>query len=406
MLRQLTLAFAVVVLLSGRAAAQTTVETDISARALVYAERYLQPKFYTYQPQAASDERAASTVAVTAHILLEAWRVNAQATYLAAARVAGDSLIGNPDVKHTGKTGWGRFWDKDGGASMPGDGSNTSFAMGCPLARNKPYDDEMYDDARIGHFLLDLYLATKDQRYLDVTRKMLDDTWDIGEATPDGGFFYYKTIGACDRGWHVKNVNMLMAVPVALMAKITGEHRYHDRLAAMMLAERMEVRRMINGQPAPNLGYYAVQTMREHPTQGTYVARAQTVDLNAPVRCNPKTGSGDSCWRHLGLEARSIDLVNRILGHEELATADDVRIVMSDVVATDTALCGADKSPAGYARSWTHCAAYYCALRRLEAGWAQLCLDRTRPDTMTPDLGLGLFWGRPDRWGSIVRPKR
>jgi hypothetical protein len=71
---------------------------------------------------------------------------------------------------------------------------------------------------------------------------------------------------------------------------------------------------------------------------------------------------------------------------------------MSDVVATDTALCGADKSPTGYARSWTHCAAYYCALRRLDQNWSKLCLDRAQPQNLTPDLALGLFWGRADRY--------
>jgi hypothetical protein len=392
--------------------AQNTGESEAQFRtaALVAAARYgTAASSYTYQPQPRPDgsERAASTVAITGHILLEAHAAGGGAIYLDKARTAGDSLLAHPDMNGNGTTGWGRYWAKAAGSpSIPGDGSNTTFSIGCTLAPNKPYDDEMYDNARVGHFLLDLHLATKDPRYLAATRKMLDDTWNDGEATPEGGFYYNKTVGACDRGWHVKNVNMLMAVPMALMAKITGERKYQDRIAAMMRAETIEVRREVNGRPAPNLGYYAVQTMREHPTQGTYVQRAQTTDTGTAIRCNPKTGSGDSCWKHLGLEARSIDLVNRILGHEHLATMADVKTVMADVVGTDRALCGADKSPTGFPRNWSHCAAYYCALRRLDDGWSKLCLERALPQNLTPDIALGLFWGRPDRFSAVAGQPR
>lgn len=374
-------------------------EAHFRAAGLASAARYASsPKFYTYEPKADATERAASTVAITGHILLEAYLAGGGDAYLAKARIAGDSVIGKPDMNGNGTTGWGRYWGTSTSPSIPGDGSNTTFVQGCTVARSKPYDDEMYDNGRIGHFLLDLHLATKDISYLDATRRMFDDTWAMGETTPEGGFYYYKTVGACDRGWHVKNINMLMAVPVALMAKITGEAKYRERIAAMMRAETIETRREIDGRPAPNLGYYAVHTMREKPTQGTYVQRAQTTDLAAAVRCNLKTGSGDSCWKHLGLEARSIDLVNRIIGSETLATATDVKTVMSDVVATDTALCRTDKSPTGYARNWTHCAAYYCALRRMDDGWGRLCRERALPAHLTPDLALGLFWGSPTRF--------
>jgi hypothetical protein len=185
---------------------------------------------------------------------------------------------------------------------------------------------------------------------------------------------------------------------MALLAKITGEKKYRERLEGMMKAQRSEIRRVVNGRPAPNLGYYAIQTMVEKPTQGTYVSRAQTTDLSTTISCNLKTGSGDSCTRHLGLEARSIDLVGRILGTGALGSTDDVKTIMSGALDRDEELCANEKTPLGLARSWTHCAAYYCALRRLDSRYQTLCEERVEKATMTPDILLGIFWGRQDRF--------
>jgi hypothetical protein len=375
-------------------------EAELRERALSGAAKYLRIS-NLYAPQAASSERAASTVAVTGHVLLEAFLATNNQLYLDKARIAADTIVGYPDMNHNGTYGWGRYWPKiEGSQSQPGDGSNTTFAIGCLLEKNKPYDDEMYDNARIGHFLLEFYEVTKIPSYLEVVRRMIDDTWDVGERNRDGGFFYFKTIGPCDRGWHVKNVNMLMAVPIALLARITGKPKYRERLEAMIRAELDEVRRMIDGKPAPNLGYYGVQTMRDHPTQGTYVSRAQTTDLAGPISCNSKSGSGESCTAHLGLEARAMDIVLRTsdLG---LLTVDDIKTIMAGHEARDDEMCAKPTTALGRTRSITYCAAYYCALRHLEPKYFELCAERTKQfGASTPDIVLGLFWGRSDRFRS------
>lgn len=385
----------------------TAIEAQLRAAGLARAATYAaDPKSYTYEPRSDAGERAASTVAITGHLLLEAFLASNERHYLDKAKVAAGTVAAHPDMNRNGTYGWGRYWSKsEGTPSRPGDGSNTTFSMGCALERNKAYDDEMYDNARIGHFLLELHLVTRDPRYLNATRQMIDDSWTFGEKDGDGGFYYYKTIGSCDRGWHVKNINMLMAVPMALLSQITGEAKYRERLDAMMKAELAEIRRTIDGKPAPNLGYYGVQTMREHPTQGTYVSRAQTTDLAGPISCNFKTASGESCTAHLGLEARAIDIVLRASGRQDLATASDISMLMAGHEARDQEMCANETTALGRPRSMTYCAAYYCALRHLEPKYAKLCLERTEnPGVSTPDIVLGQFWGRRDRFPHAAPP--
>jgi uncharacterized protein YyaL (SSP411 family) len=69
------------------------------------------------------------------------------------------------------------------------------------MRTNAAYDDELYDDARVLHFLLEMYRATKGERYLSAAKSAIEATWGYGEATLEGrGFSYFKTSGDCDRG--------------------------------------------------------------------------------------------------------------------------------------------------------------------------------------------------------------
>lgn len=375
----------------------TDAEQLLLTRALEAVGRYDRAKFYTYQPRFDASEQAASTVAIIGNVLLEGYRIRGTEIWLEHARIAAETLIAHSDMNGDGKVGWGRFW-KLSGPSGDAIGGNTSFALDCTLPRNKAYDDELYDDARIAQFLLELHQTTDDVRYLKTAQEVIDNTWEVGEATQNGaGFAYFKTIGACDRGWHVKNINVLMAVPLAILAKVTGDHKYWKRLEAVMLEERSQIRRTVDGRLAPNLGYVSVETMMKKLTQGGYVARAQTTDLSNAVSCNMTTRTGESCTQHLGLEARSIDLVLRLTGRPDLGSTSDVEVVMEGHLSLDAKLCSSDRVPYKSANP-TYCAAYQCALRRLRPEYADICLRRTEDRTAaTPDVVLGLFWGSPRR---------
>lgn len=376
----------------------TDIEQKLIVRALEAVVRYDRPQFYTYRPRFDPSERAASTVAIIGNVLLEGYRIRGTALWLQHARVAADTLIIHSDMNRDGKVGWGRFW-KLSGPSGDATGGNTTFALACTYSRNRSYDDELYDNARIAQFLLELYQVTDDVRYLKTAQKVIDDTWEVGEPTHDGaGFAYFKTIGLCDRGWHVKNINVLMAVPLAMLARISGGQKYWQRLEAVMLEERSQTRRTVDGRHAPNLGYLSIDTMMKKPTQGGYVARAQTTDLSAAISCNATTSTGTSCTQHLGLEARSIDLVLRLTGRADLGSTSDVEIVMEGHLSLDAKLCSSDRVPYKSANS-TYCAAYQCALRRLRPEYAEICWRRTEdPASATPDVVLGLFWGSPRRF--------
>lgn len=376
----------------------TDSEQQLMARALEAVGRYDRAQFFTYRPRFDPSEQAASTVAIIGNLLLEGYRIRGTERWLQHARVAGDTLISHSDMNGDGKVGWGRFW-KPSSPSRDAIGGNTTFVLDCTQPRNRSYDDELYDNARIAQFLLELYQNTDDVRYLKTAQKVIDDTWEVGETTQDGtGFAYFKTIGACDRGWHVKNINVLMAVPLAMLANRSGDQKYWKRLEAVMLEERSQIRRAVNGRLAPNLGYVSIDTMMKKPTQGGYVARAQTTDLSAAISCNVATSTGTSCTQHLGLEARSIDLVLRLTGRADLGSTSDVEVVMEGHLSLDAELCSSDRVPYKSANP-TYCAAYQCALRRLRPEYADICLRRTEdPASATPDIVLGLFWGSPTRF--------
>jgi hypothetical protein len=368
-------------------------EAAYRADALKAAAAYDRPASYTYAPRHDPSEVAASTVATNAFILLEAYRADGASHWLDHARIAGDTLIAHGDMNGDGKVGWGRYW-KLSGPSGDDRGGNTTFASGCTLARNQAYDDELYDDARITQFLIELYRTTKDPRYLAAAKAAIDATWGQGESEAAGrGFAYYKTIGPCDRGWLVKNVNMLMAVPIASLATITGEGKYRERAEKMLWLEHAELNRTANGRPAPNLGYYDTETMASHPKQ-IYVRSAQTTDRDQPIVCNMATGSGESCVEHLGLEARSLALTERSLGRDASSYRSDVLTLMRAADTHDAELCASERTKLGHARNETSCVAYNCMFRRLDVHFDDLCYSRvTAWGAKSEDTILGLFWG-------------
>lgn len=362
---------------------------DIALRA---AEQYDKPALYLYQPTQNAGERAASAVAVTAQVLLEAYRAGGDSSYLSHAKIAADSLIAHSDMNGDGKVGWGRYWMLTG-PSGDSHGGNTTFGRGCPLPRNRAYDDELYDDARIARFLVDLYQESHDERYLDAAKRVIDATWAYGDATLGGnGFAYFKTIGPCDHGWHVKNINVLMAVPIAKLSSITGELKYIHRARQILIEEHSQI---VGG--SPNFGYYANQTMLSKATDSGYVNAAQIISADGSVNCNEHTGSGDSCEFHLGLEARELFSAAKILGLES-TYAPTARKILDAFFKRDNALCNGETTPAGTKVNRTACSAYYCALRQLDRKYEWLCRHRVSSErSLSQDTILGLFWGGASR---------
>jgi hypothetical protein len=389
-----------VVLAQLPAHAQSDVESQIRDRAMIAAKGYDRAQYYTYAPKGSPSETQASTVSSAGHIFLEAYRFDRDGKWLEKARVAGDSLVANGDRNNDGKIGWGRFWPGDPkSASAKGDGANTTFALECKLPRNKPYDDEMYDNARIGHFLLDLYDVTRDNKYLNAVDRMLADTWKLVGVTPEGAVYYSKTAGDCDQGWHIKNINMLMAVPMARMAQLSGRPIFAERARSMIAAEVDELRFMSNGRQRPNFGYYARHTMRERASMGPYVKIAQIGQPDGTVACRADTSTGESCMEHVGIEARSLDLALRAGVPGVRGTVDDVRTLMLEHEHLDPVLCSTGKTFSGAVRSASVCAAYFCALRRLKSAYAERCLERTaNSKSWTLEVILGFFWGRAGRF--------
>lgn len=373
-------------------------EAYLKAIALSAARSYLRPELHIYSPRRDGKERAASTIAVQAHILLEAWKVNGDPQYLAAARAAGDSLLRHADMSGDGKLGWGRYWNIKSG-SGDGAGGNTPFYRGCSLARDKAYEDETYDNGRILQFLLPLYSATRSDAYLAAAIRVVEDTWSNGARTLGGrGFVYNKTGGPCSAGWGIKNINVLMLTPMAELAAITGRKRYRDRASQLLAAAEFEVFRTVDGQPAPNLGYYTSRVQRERPVQGKYVELAQLTTPSGAIVCNLRTSTGRSCALHLGIEARGLYLAQRTLGRDRSTQKRTVDIIMAGWEPWDSKLCSQTTDNGKRLTYHTGCTAYYCYLRQFRPQWQAMCVERTKQyGARSQDHLLALFTGVPQR---------
>jgi hypothetical protein len=192
----------------------------------------------------------------------------------------------------------------------------------------------------------------------------------------------------------VKNINMLMAVPVALLAKATAQDRYRRRAEQLIAAEMEELDRTVAGKPAPNLGYYSVDTVRMKGEQGHYVAVAQTPGLAKAISCNNRTLSGQSCTDHLGIEARGLAMAEQKLGRPSQSYSKYVLQIMGAYEARDAAMCSGEHTSLGTTRSYTACVAYYCALRKVSPRFNDRCFSRVSAwGVNSQDAVLGLFWG-------------
>ena len=365
------------------------------AAALASAARYDVAARVAYDPRGAPGELAAASVAVNGMVLLEAYRFDHQAHWIERATAAAESLIAHADMNHDGKSGWGRYWSRDGSSA----GGAAAFSRGCKMRPNAAYDDEMYDDARVLHFLLEMYRTTKVDRYLAAAKAAIDDTWDDGETTFAGrGFAYFKTSGECDRGWHVKNINALMALPLAILAGSASDPRYRRRAEQLVFGELAEVGRPEDGTPA-NLGYFARDMTSAKADRGKYVSAAQVVLAGGEVVCNPQTRAGESCRKHLGVEARSLYLAMTELSaptrERDLAVAK-----LTDAYGRGNA-CAAGASD----EDRRGCIAYLCAVRAITPAYRQTCGDLVgaRP-VLSQESILGVLWGASGSPGRLLRP--
>ena len=97
------------------------------------------------------------------------------------------------------------------------------------------------------------YLATKDNRYLELAQKAADDSWDLGvdDGSCKGSQNYWFSYSKNDFGRFVRNTNTIMGIGLLWLYRATENPKYRNRVIAIAKSEKCEI-------AAGNYGYLGI----------------------------------------------------------------------------------------------------------------------------------------------------
>jgi hypothetical protein len=278
-----------------------------------------------YMPSRDPAERSASIVARAGALFLEGAKHEKDIDpeyavgLIQSARRSADSLMtGNSippwDMDEDSLAGFGRIFPsaKSTGETSARvvDGGYTYYWDGS-CQRDRAYQTDLFETAIVMGFIADLASILRKseggaaERYIAFARRLADDTWSNGEAFGEGRYFYYwRTTGECERGWDIKNINLMLAIPLLTIADLTGDRRYRDRAQTLWNTELWEL-----GQDgsAQNYGYYGKRTVEAARRAGSgpkfkLVGGTQDLQVDGKGAMNCRQSS-ITCGSHLLREA-------------------------------------------------------------------------------------------------------
>jgi hypothetical protein len=163
----------------------------------------------------------------------------------AKADQIGQFMMSNADLNHDGVLGWGlpaNYDSKQSQCPVPGTWDAFSDNTCNPL-----YTEYMFQTGLVLDCLGQVYEITRNTQYIDFVKKVIDQTWNLGTsniANCSDCFHYWYSYNKNDDDRFVRNTNIEMAVPLALLAKYStdpaDQTKYRTRLEQVLRFERSE----------------------------------------------------------------------------------------------------------------------------------------------------------------------
>lgn len=129
-------------------------------------------------------------------------------------------------------------------------GALDAFGDGTCNPPNTPY---MIQTGYVLGCLAQLYIVTKEEKYLEIATKVASDSWMLGHELSECKecFYYWYSYHPNDIGRYVRNTNLIMGFGIAWLYAATGDIKYRDRALAIGAAEHREI-------VAGNFGYFGI----------------------------------------------------------------------------------------------------------------------------------------------------
>ncbi len=222
-------------------------------------------------------------------------------------------LMSSDSNKHSGWPYTQEQTEKNTKCGQPG--SIDPFGDGTCNPPETPY---MIQTGYAVAFLAQLHIATGDVKYLNLARKAISDSWNLGTALPGckDCFYYWYSYHPNDKDRYVRNTNLIMGLGVAWLYAATGETAYRDRALAIAHAEDREIK-------AGNFGYFGIDDQK--------------------YRANPKFES-QRIENHIPHQVKALKDMGRLLGDDQ--ATKNAEVMLNAFLNCDNARCKHDNCKA------------------------------------------------------------
>jgi hypothetical protein len=216
----------------------------------------------------------------------------------------------------TRRSGWPYIQDDTEKHKQCGQpGSLDAFGDGTCNPPETPY---MIQTGYAVACLAQLHIATGTEKYVDLAKKAVSDSWNLGSALQGckNCFSYWYSYHPNDLNRYVRNTNLIMGLGVAWLYAATGQALYRDRALAVARAENREIR-------AGNFGYFGIDDPR--------------------YRANPKMES-QRIENHIPHQVKALNDIGSLM--KDRQTKDDAKTMLDAFLNCSNARCRPDNCKA------------------------------------------------------------
>lgn len=342
--------------INSRFAIRTQTERTAMFRSLKLVDEFAAVT-YVYAPIGSETERSVPALAVQGLALVKAYktaqvlddpgramryrnRIRTLATSIASNSNFADKFVptvlkmspppypsGHQNYKTQNTFGWGRFWPESEGASHVHNGGYTYFydEPNCSVDQvgsliSRPYQEETFDTAYAVEFLVDAFQVLKpidsaSDSWYSAALRSLDtflakngtsykyaDQFSVGSTSH---LYLYKTTGACEKNYLIKNTNMLMGAAYDSASSVLRSYPSPVTLSESDLrgvADKILFANNNEISNKKNFGYYSYR----HQVEG-YGGPLKVIKANGHQTYDSVTGKincrSTTCFLHLPIES-------------------------------------------------------------------------------------------------------